>query len=434
VLQHADSSGLARDDSWAAGNSSSGTSARQRPEKTGSKWAATSIRALTAKAADGATLTEPEIVALFNARGEDFEHICTAADALRREVSGDRITYVVNRNINYTNMCTYRCRFCAFSKGKGHNSLRGDPYLLDLDEIGRRTREAWDRGGTEVCLQGGIHPTFTGETYLDICRAVKAAAPDIHVHAFSPLEISHGATTLGISVRRFLDLLQEAGLGTLPGTAAEILDKPVRDLLCADKINSEEWLEIISTAHEQGLRTTSTIMFGHLETPASWARHLLKLRTLQKRTGGITEFVPLPFVHMEAPMYLKGEARPGPTRREVTLMHAVSRLALHPHIASIQVSWVKLGQQVSADCLRAGANDLGGTLMNESISRAAGADYGQEMPPAAMDRLIHSINRKPHQRTTLYADANPAQTEKSYLAKPLLPVTNRPARELKRAS
>jgi FO synthase len=341
---------------------------------------------------------------------------------------------VVTRNINYTNMCTYKCRFCAFSKGKGHNSLRGDPYLLDMAEIARRTAEAWERGGTEVCLQGGIHPGFTGDTYLEICETVKRAAPDIHVHAFSALEISHGARTLGIPVAAFLEQLQAAGLSTLPGTAAEILDDPVRAELCADKVSTAEWLEVIGTAHQLGIRTTATIMFGHLETPASWARHLRALYDLQRRTGGFTEFVPLPFVHMEAPLYIKGAARPGPTYREVLLMHAVARLALHPLVSNIQTSWVKLGTQGAADCLNAGANDLGGTLMNESISRAAGAGHGQEMSPEHMQALIAELGRVPRIRNTLYGDADPGQAQRAFGANELAAIHNRPARELKIAS
>ena len=442
VLHHADSTGLAREDQWTAGDRRSDSlpvekvpaapktplSARQK------NVVSKGLQAITEQARRGEPLAELEIVSLFNAREADFEHVCDAADELRQETVGDTVRYVVNRNINYTNMCTYRCKFCAFSKGKGHKSLRGEPYLLDMDEIARRTQEAWDRGATEVCLQGGIHPSFTGDTYLDICRTVKATVPDMHVHAFSALEISHGAQTLGISVHRFLGMLKDAGLGTLPGTAAEILHAPIRSKLCADKLSTEEWVEVIETAHNQGIRTTSTIMFGHIETPVSWAKHLLTLRALQSRTGGITEFVPLPFVHMEAPMYLKGDARPGPTWREVMLMHAVARLTLHPVIPNIQVSWVKLGQQGAADCLRAGANDLGGTLMNESISRAAGADHGQELPPEQMDALLRSIERQPQQRGTLYQAANPDQTERSYSAAPLTAIRNRPARDLKIAS
>jgi FO synthase len=434
VLHHADSTGLARDDQWTAGDRRSDTLPAHHVSIRQSIDGFSPLRNITDRARGGEQLEEAEIVSLFNAREADFDHVCQAADELRQEVAGDTIRYVVNRNINYTNMCTYRCKFCAFSKGKGHKSLRGEPYLLDMDEIARRTQEAWDRGATEVCLQGGIHPSFTGDTYLEICRTVKATVPDMHVHAFSALEISHGAQTLGISVDKFLGMLKDAGLGTLPGTAAEILDAPIRSKLCADKLSTEEWVDVIETAHNQGIRTTSTIMFGHIETPVSWAKHLLTLRALQSRTGGITEFVPLPFVHMEAPMYLKGEARPGPTWREVMLMHAVARLALHPLIPNIQVSWVKLGLQGSADCLRAGANDLGGTLMNESISRAAGADHGQELPPEQMDALICSIERRPQQRGTLYQVANPGQTECSYSAAPLTAMHNRPARDLKKAS
>jgi FO synthase len=433
VLHHADSSGMARDDDWTAGDrASEGISGRRG--QTSAHPADNSVTQLADRARAGNELNELEIEKLFAARDEDFDYICASADELRQEVNGAAVSYVVNRNINYTNMCTYRCRFCAFSKGKGRDSLRGEPYLLDLDEIARRTGEAWDRGATEICLQGGIHPSFDGNTYLEICRTVKQAAPDMHVHAFSPLEITHGATTLGLSLADYLGRLQEAGLGTLPGTAAEILDDDVRKIICSDKINTSQWLEVIKTAHRVGIRTTSTIMFGHVETPRSWARHLLALRTLQEQTGGITEFVPLPFVHMEAPMYLRGEARPGPTWREVMLMHAVARLALHPLITNIQVSWVKLGRSGSTDCLNAGANDLGGTLMNESISRAAGAAHGQEMPPAEMDRLIANLGREKFHRNTIYGKANEKQIEKAYAAAELQPVVNRPARQLKIAS
>ena len=430
VLDHADAGGLARTDDWAAGDP--GASAPPSAKRFAGVNAG--IAAITDKAAAGERLSETELTTLFRARGADFDHVCATANELRAAVSGATVSYAVNRNINYTNMCTYRCRFCAFSRGKSHTDLRGAPYLLDHEEIGRRTAEAWQRGATEVCLQGGIHPSFTGDTYLDICRTVKAAAPAIHVHAFSALEITHGARTLGISVESFLTELRGAGLDTLPGTAAEILDDEVRARLCADKVSTGEWLEVMRTAHRVGLRTTATIMFGHVETPASWARHLLLLRDLQAETGGFTEFVPLPFVHMEAPMYLKGDARPGPTWREAVLMHAVARLALHPHIPNIQASWVKLGQAGAKACLQAGANDLGGTLMNESISRAAGAAHGQELPPAEMDALAAAIGRRTRIRATLYADADSAQVSRAYEAAPLQPVHNRPARELKAAS
>ena len=318
-------------------------------------------------------------------------------------MSDDRVGYVVNRNINYTNICYLKCQFCAFSKGKLSESLRGVPYDLELPEIVRRAREAWDRGATEVCMQGGIHPDYTGETYLRICDAVKQALPEMHIHAFSPLEVSQGAKTLGTTVERFLGRLRDAGLGSLPGTAAEILDDGVRATLCPDKLRTEEWLAVIRAAHGLGIRTTSTIMYGHLESYASWARHLLRLRALQQETGGFTEFVPLPFVHMEAPIYLKGRARRGPTFREAVLMHAVSRLALHPFITNIQASWVKMGPDGLAACLRAGANDAGGTLMNESIPRPAGGELGQSS--ARRDGAPHPVaGSRAVAATTLYQD------------------------------
>jgi FO synthase len=309
----------------------------------------------------------------------------------------------VTRNINYTNICTYHCRFCAFSKGKTSEELRGRPYNLSPDEVATRVREAAARGATEVCMQGGIHPDFTGAHYVEICRAAKAAVPDIHVHAFSPLEIQQGAQTLAISVRDFLSALKAAGLGTVPGTAAEILDDEVRATLCPDKLDTAEWLNVMRTAHDVGLRSTATIMFGHMEAYEHWARHLMRLRVLQVETGGITEFVPLPFVPMEAPIYLKGQARRGPTFREAVLMHAVARLVLNPHVTNIQASWVKMGRAGVQACLQAGVNDLGGTLMDESISRSAGASHGQEMTPAEMEATIMAAGRIPRQRTTTYA-------------------------------
>ena len=300
--------------------------------------------------------------------------------------------------------------------------MRGPAYDLDHGEIVRRAEEAWARGATEVCLQGGIHPDYTGATYEGICRAIRAALPQMHIHAFSPLEVTQGAATLGLSLRDYLARLKAAGLGTLPGTAAEILDDEIRDIICPDKVNTAEWVAVARAAHSLGLRTTATIMFGHVETSQNWARHLLVLRDLQAETGGFTEFVPLPFVHMEAPMYLRGQARRGPTFREALLMHSVARLVLHPHITSIQTSWVKMGPQGAALALQAGANDLGGTLMNESISRAAGTQHGQEFPPEAMEALIRSIGRTPQQRTTLYGAPPEGQRRKSYHAEELAPV------------
>ena len=387
------------------------------------------IRALADKAASGGELSEAEIVTLFSARGPDIDLVCAIADDLRAAVNGDTVTYVVNRNINYTNVCAYKCGFCAFSKGNMDEALRGRPYDLDREEVARRVVEAWDRGATEVCLQGGIHPHYDGNTYVSLARQVKAAVPDMHVHAFSPLEVHHGATTLGLSIADFLARLKDAGLGTLPGTAAEILDDEVRAILCPDKLTTDQWLDVIGTAHRLGLPTTATIMFGHVDRPVHWARHLIRIRDLQKETGGFTEFVPLPFVHMEAPLALRGLSRRGPTLREVRLMHAIARLALHPHIRSIQTSWVKLGPAGASLCLNGGANDLGGTLMNESISRAAGTQHGQEMPPETMEQLIHSLGRIPRQRGTAYQDVAEQDRARGRNAAPLAPLVQTPPRK-----
>ena len=425
VRRLSDAQGLARGDDWAPG-----TKATPRMPPVHARSVDRAIVRIIARAQGGARLDAPEIVQLFAARDADCQRVVAAADELRQATSGDIVRYVVNRNINYTNICAYRCQFCAFSKGKTHEALRGAPYDLALDEIVRRAIEAWERGATEVCLQGGIHPSYTGETYLGICRAIKAAVPDMHIHAFSPLEVTQGAATLGMPVRSFLAELKAAGLSTLPGTAAEILDDEVRAVICADKVTTAEWLDVVRTAHGLGLRTTSTIMYGHIEHSLSWARHLLALRDLQIETGGFTEFVPLPFVHMEAPMYLKGAARRGPTFREAVLMHAVARLALHPHITNIQTSWVKMGPQGAAACLKAGANDLGGTLMNESISRAAGTEHGQEFPPEAMEDLIRSLGRTPEQRTTLYGPVPAERRATSLNAAALAPVVLTPPRKL----
>jgi FO synthase len=420
VLRLCDGAGLARPGQWAPGAAQdAGPDDERDVARHGGAAVSERICRAVHRAVDGMRLDESEVVALFSARGRDFAHVCEAADRLRASVVGDAVSYVVTRNINYTNICLHRCGFCAFSKGKAHEALRGLPYLVELPEIRRRVSEAWARGATEVCMQGGIHPSFTGETYLAICRAAKQAAPQVHVHAFSPLEVTHGARTLGLSVREFLRELQAAGLGSLPGTAAEILDDEVRREICPDKVSTQEWLAVVAAAHEIGLATTSTIMFGHLESYVHWARHLLRLRRQQQDTGGFTEFVPLPFVHMEAPLYLKGQARRGPTLREAILMHAVARLVLHPHLCNIQVSWVKLGPRWAQAALCAGANDLGGTLMNESISRAAGAAHGQELPPSGMEKLIRGLRRVPLQRTTLYGRASTERHARAWNAPPL---------------
>ena len=418
VRRASDAAGFTHDGDWFAGTET----APPRRRGIGGRGA---LDAIVARALDGSDLDEDDIVRLFAARGSAVEEVCEAADELRRKQCGNRVGYVVNRNMNYTNVCTYKCGFCAFSKGRTAEHLRGRPYLLDLEEIARRTAEAWERGATEVCLQGGIHPEFTGETYLAICRAVKQAVPDIHIHAFSPLEVHHGATTLGLPVTAFLERLTDVGLGSLPGTAAEILDDEVRAIICPDKLDTGTWLQVMEAAHGLGLRTTATIMFGHVERVEHWARHLLRLRALQARTGGFTEFVPLPFVHMEAPLFLKGRCRRGPTYREAVLMHAVARLALHPYFDNIQTSWVKMGGAGASACLRAGANDLGGTLMNEIITRSAGARHGQEMTPASMEATARALDRHPFQRTTLYGEAPRERQDAAKTAKDLLPTENR---------
>ncbi len=457
VLRAIDGDGLARTDDWVPGagiepplvspphpNPLPASGAREKAAKSPSprfsgeregpakREGEGQVAEILERAAAGEMLGEADIVRLFAARGAEFDAVCRAADELRQRVNGDTVSYVVTRNINYTNVCYFRCQFCAFSKGKLTENLRGRPYDLDLPEIQRRVEEAWDRGATEVCMQGGIHPEYTGATYLRICRAIKEVVPDIHIHAFSPLEIWQGAKTLGRTVPDFLRELKAAGLSSLPGTAAEILDDEVRAVICPDKIKTGQWLEVMEAAHAVGLRSTVTIMYGHVDRYEHWARHLLRIRALQTRTGGFTEFVPLPFVPMETPIYLKGRARRGPTYREAVLMHAVSRLVLHPVITNIQTSWVKMGTGGAAACLKAGANDLGGTLMNESITRAAGAVHGQEMPPENMEALIRSLGREPRQRTTLYGDAPAGRKAASFGAAVLAEPINTPARRYER--
>jgi FO synthase len=350
----------------------------------------------------GTAPTRDEVERLFMARGDEVDAVARVADELRRRANGDRVTYVVNRNINYTNQCYFRCGFCAFSKGPRSLNLRGDPYLLEIHEVVHRTREARERGATEVCLQGGIHPEFTGDFYVAVLEAIKEAVPEMHVHGFTPLEVWQGAETLNVTVADFLARLKAAGLGTLPGTAAEILDDDVRRHLCPDKVTTAEWSRVMVTAHEMGLRSTSTMMFGHIDGPRSWANHFEVLRDIQRRTGGFTEFVPLPFVHMGAPIYLRGRARPGPTWDEVVLVHAVARIAFDGLIPNIQASWVKLGLAGGTALLRAGCNDMGGTLMDENISRAAGAAHGQLVTPEEMEAAIAAAGRIPVQRNTLY--------------------------------
>ncbi len=417
VLKAANASGLARSNDWSPGGASLKI---PRLLATPGLIGDSELDRVISRAAAGADLSESEIERLLKAHDGEVLQIAKAADELRHKVNGDTVSYVVTRNINYTNICYFKCKFCAFSKGKMSENLRGRPYNLDLEEIVARAQNAWDRGAVEVCLQGGIHPDYTGQTYLDILTAIKAQLPDMHVHAFSPLEIHQGAETLGLSIEDFLQSLIDAGLGSLPGTAAEILDDEVRDILCPDKINTQQWFDVVNTAHQLGLKTTATIMFGHIDQPLNWARHLWRLRQQQQKTGGFTELVPLPFVHMEAPIYLKGLSRKGPTWRETILIHAVSRLALHPHIPNIQASWVKLGMAGIEACLKAGVNDIGGTLMDESITKAAGSEHGQQMTPEAMETLLAKMGRPSRQRTTLYADAKLDRTTASFGVSPEL--------------
>jgi FO synthase len=343
-----------------------------------------------------------ELAALLRARGPEVARVAEVADELRRAAVGETVTFVRNRNINYTNVCTFKCRFCAFSKGPQSLNLRGAPYLLELEEMQRRVVEAVECGATEVCLQGGIHPDFDGDYYVDVARAVKDVAPGIHIHGFTALEVTEGARRLDMPLREYLARLKDAGLATLPGTAAEILDDEVRAVICPDKVDTEEWLDAHRAAHQVGLRSNVTIMFGTVERPVHVARHLVRTRELQQETGGFTEFVPLPFVHMATPIFLQGRARRGPTFREVLLMHAVGRIAYRGWIDNVQVSWVKTGIDGARQVLRAGANDLGGTLMDENISRAAGASHGQELDDESFAEIVGPLGRPLEQRTTLY--------------------------------
>jgi len=418
VLQLIDTEGYPRTDAWITGGTEAPPPMDLDMLKTTvlPAWVTPDIREIVTQALDGGDLDEHRIARMFSARGNDFAYICQAADRLCHQLHGNHVSYVINRNINYTNICYYKCAFCAFSKGKVSEVLRDRPYLLTQDNIAEICQDAWQRGATEVCMQGGIHPQFTGETYLDICRTVKRATPDMHVHAFSPLEVWHGAQTLDVPIRDFLARLQQAGLSSLPGTAAEILDDEVRQVLCKDKINTEQWFAVVETAHSLGIRTTATILFGHMERSIHWARHLLRIKSQQQRSGGFTEFVPLPFIASEAPIYRKGHARKGPTFREAVLMHAVARLVLYPEITNIQASWVKLGPEGVSACLHAGANDMGGTLMYESISRSAGAIHGQELTPVQMASLIRTAGRVPFQRTTFYQEIPVKSDEKFTVA------------------
>ena len=410
VLDASDAEGLARDASWCSGGEEPPPPLLDQtgPARAAAGAAGTgrgAVAEVLAGVALGQEVGEAEIVTLFSARGPEVRMVAEVADDLRRRIAGEDVTFVRNRNINYTNVCTFKCRFCAFSKGPLSLNLRGAPYLLELDEITRRVAEAVEEGATEVCLQGGIHPNFDGDYYLHVLGAVRAASTDIHIHGFTALEVTEGARRSEVPLAEYLTRLKEAGLKTLPGTAAEILDDEVRAVICPDKINTEEWLEAHRTAHSVGLRSNITIMFGSVEQPVSWARHMVRTRALQRETGGFTEFVPLPFVHMATPIYLQRKARRGPTFRETVLMHSVARIAYAGDIDNIQVSWVKMGAEGARQLLRAGANDLGGTLMDENISRAAGAQHGQRMGVEELEAIVAPLGRPLVQRSTLYAAA-----------------------------
>jgi FO synthase len=343
-------------------------------------------------------ISDGQALALFQAEGADLDALRRVADGLREEAVGDVVTYVVNRNINFTNVCYVGCRFCAFAQ----REVDPEAYTLTLAEVADRAQEAWDEGASEVCMQGGIHPDLPGSFYLDLLDAVKARVPGIHVHAFSPMEVLNGATKMGVSFREFLTACKEHGLGTIPGTAAEILDDGVRWLLTKGKLPADTWEEIVRTAHDVGIRSSSTIMFGHVDAPPHWVAHLRRIAHIQQDTGGFTEFVPLPFIHRNAPIYLAGHARPGPSFEDSVRMHAVARILLDGVIHNVQVSWVKLGIEASKAILGSGANDFGGTLMEETISRMAGAGWGIRMTPVEFDDAIRAIGRTPAVRTTTY--------------------------------
>lgn len=413
ILSLIDTQGFVKEGTWLSGVSNAvDDEIAVALESFNEQNVSSDILQILLKAEKTELLSEADICRLFTARGDDFAKIMQAADQLRKQQSGDGVSFAINRNINYTNICYFKCKFCAFSKGKLSENLRGKPYDLSEQEVKRRVIEAAEHGATEVCMQGGINPNYTGQTYIDLCHMVKSADSNMHVHAFSPLEIWHGAATLGLSLEEYLTQLKHAGLGTLPGTAAEILSDDVRAQLCGDKINTAQWLEVMRVAHKVGLRSTATIMFGHIESYGHWAKHLLAVRDLQRETGGFTEFVPLPFVASEAPIYLKGQSRQGPSLREALLMHAVARLTLGAWFINIQASWVKLGDEVIKLALQGGANDLGGTLINESITRAAGAEHGQHRTAQDFKRLANSIDRPIMLRNTLYQKLDSAVLEK----------------------
>ncbi|MGW7414819.1 bifunctional FO biosynthesis protein CofGH [Streptomyces sp. NPDC054863] len=359
------------------------------------------VKAALSQAADDPTkLTDAQALTLLHADGPALDALCRIADTLRRDVVGDDVTYIVTRNINFTNVCYTGCRFCAFAQRR----TDADAYTLSLDQVADRAAQAWDVGAVEVCMQGGIHPDLPGTAYFDIARAVRERVPDMHVHAFSPMEVVNGATRTGLSFREWLTAAKEAGLGSIPGTAAEILDDEVRWILTKGKLPTAEWIEVVKTAHEVGLRSSSTMMYGHVDQPRHWLGHLRTLARIQQETRGFTEFVTLPFIHTNAPVYLAGIARPGPTVRDNRAVTAMARLLLHPHITNIQTSWVKLGAEGAAEMLRSGANDLGGTLMEETISRMAGSSYGSYRSIQDLIAIADAAGRPSRPRTTLYGE------------------------------
>ena len=362
------------------------------------------VDAILKSVLDGYQISDEELKLLFNTAGEKINDIANVANQLNFIKNGNNVTYVINRNINYTNQCYYKCGFCGFSKGPNSLNLKEKPYSIDIEEVVARSSEAFEMGASEVCLQGGIHPDYTGEFYLKMVRDIKDAVPDMHIHGFTPLEIWQGAETINMGIEEYLKLLKTAGLNTLPGTAAEILDDRVRKFLCPDKITSAQWAYVMEVAHSLGIKSTATIMFGHIDDIDSWVNHFSLIRNIQKNTGGFTEVVPLPFVHMGSPIYLQGKSMPGPTWDEVILVHSLARIYFANIIDNIQASWVKLGHDGAGKLLHAGVNDLGGTLINENISRASGADHGQETTQNEFIQIIKSNNKNPVLRNTLYTD------------------------------
>ena len=369
-----------------------------------SSFKSTNFEKILSKAQEGNEINNDELEELFKTSGMHINKIAEVADNLNRSINKDDVTFVKNRNINYTNQCYFKCGFCGFSKGPKSLNLKEKPYNLEPQEVVKRSVEAFNDGASEVCLQGGIHPEYTGKFYLELVKQIKKEVPDLHIHGFTPLEIWQGAETINLSVEDYLILLKDAGLNTLPGTAAEILDNRIRKYLCPDKITSEQWGYVMEVAHSLEIKSTATIMFGHIDDIKSWVNHFDLIKRIQKRTKGFTEIVPLPFVHMGSPIFLQGKSMPGPTWDEVTLIHALARIYFHGSIDNIQASWVKLGHDGASKLLHAGVNDLGGTLINENISRASGADHGQHTTDIEFVELIEKSNKKPFLRNTLYTE------------------------------